>query len=418
MDIDRVCVFDQGLGCWTGHWLNFNENIHQEVMRRGLRHVAFGNKRLDPAILKTLPVKPLFSLLPWTDLTGDRETDYRQRSDVLYRDLMACIGELTDRDLILFPTLTSQEIGGIVRFCAEARRRTGCRPALLAQSTEGINVTGSPDTNWCTPYFRRAVADLPQPDVLKEFLLLASSVDLSVQYSVAFGLPAEALCMPIANMDDMVQDDDPRVDDGILRVGYFGHSSYAKGGHLLDDIVQEIKKRHDNVEFILHVSKNPETQDCLSVFDTDQPRVTCLRGHISREDYYRAMAVCDIVLLPYDRAKYGATPSSVLAEALVAGKVVVVPENTWSSREVWRNRAGATFFDDFNAPTIASALSEAIREHNTLRRDAQRASVELRRRQNIVGFVDGLLEAARKAAAPNPRPFGWSAPVAAHWHLA
>lgn len=418
MAIERICVFDQGLGCWTGHWVNFNDNIRMEVERRHLRHLAFGNKKIDPSILNSLPVEPLFSMLPWTDLSGNRETDYQQRSEIIYRDLAKALGRLNERDLVLFPTVTAQDIGGIARFVVEARERTGCVPVLLAQSAEGINVIGDPGANWATAFFRRAIADLSDPGKFEDVVLLASSSELSVHYSIVFGRPVEALCMPTTSIGDILGDVPAAPsDDGTLRVGYFGHSSFAKGGHLLNEIVQAIKSRYPNVEFILHVSKNPETQDILSVFDTDQPRVTCLRGHISREDYYRALDRCDIVLLPYDRVKYGATPSSVLSESLVAGKVVVGPENTWISREIWRTRAGATLFGDFSVTSIVEALSRAIEDHDRLKRDAQEARKDMRRRQNVQGFVDGLLDAAKQSASPSHRPFGWKAPVAAHWHL-
>src|SRR5271154_2684320 len=134
MEIKRICLFDQGLGIWTGHWINFHNSIRAEALSRGLQYIVFGHKRIDPGIVGDLPVRPLFTDLPWTDLTGDQEVDYRDGSRNTMADLTTIDERFSPHDLLFFLSLTAQSFAGFVRFGARVFRDTGARPALFAQS--------------------------------------------------------------------------------------------------------------------------------------------------------------------------------------------------------------------------------------------------------------------------------------------
>lgn len=411
--INRICAFDQGLGCWTGHWVNFSSNIANEAKRRGIGYVAFGHKVVNPQIVGDLDVRPTFSELPWTGLTGDREVDFEKRGRTLLEDLERVTETFTPRDLLLFPTITVEEIAGILRWGERTTRRTGARVGLLVQSIEAVNLCGPPESNWGLPFYRRAIGMLEDERTLDHFLFLASSPELAAQFAIVFGRPVLPLGMPTATAGDLGRPDPatrakPRSPEARrpLKVGYFGHSSAAKGGHFLHDIVQATRAAFPHVEFILHVNKNPETTESLKVFDKDMPGVECLRGHITREQYYSALERCDIVLLPYDRMKYGNTPSSVLSESITAGKVVVAPRNTWLSREILRVNAAATLFQDFALDQITRALADAILRYEELAVQARLVGEEWRRKHNIGRFMDELLTAATRPS-PSDGRYGW-----------
>jgi hypothetical protein len=404
--IRRICVFDPGLGMWTGHWANYAHKIRAEALRRGLQHVAFGHQRVDPAIVGDLPVRPTFTELPWTGLTGDREVDYVQRTAAIMRDFATIDEPFDEHDVLFFPTLTPEETGGFIRFAAETFRRTGARPILFGERIDAIG------RDPAIAFFRRGIDELDDPSLFDEFCLLASSEETSAHWTAVFGRRVDPLCMPIALNDALAPPATRARDPGNpLRIGYFGHSSAAKGGHLLDAIVRRTLARHANVEFILHVNKNPETQESLKVFDVDRPRMRILRGHISVDTYFRCLAESDIVLMPYDRSKYAALPSSVFCEAVIANKVVVGPENTWIGREIWRLNAGATTFGPFTEEAIAEALSRAIEDYAALDARAQTAAADYLRTNNITYYLDGIIASAMRVPSDPARRFGWSAPA-------
>ena len=100
-------------------------------------------------------------------------------------------------------------------------------------------------------------------------------------------------------------------------------------------------------------------------------------------EYADLVHSADIILLPYQADVYAARSSGILAEALAAGKPVVVPSGTWMSRQVERvagnansNRTPRGMVYSGGAQAIAGALRELLVRYDACRAQAVTLSGE------------------------------------------
>jgi glycosyltransferase involved in cell wall biosynthesis len=128
---------------------------------------------------------------------------------------------------------------------------------------------------------------------------------------------------------------------GTVVFGYFGEARREKGFDLLPDIVENLIAIYGpaRVKFAIQVSAAPDN-------DTEQVRTARRRlerlAEMHKADaaiclyeefpdmrgYYRALAGCDALLLPYDVAAYQARGSGVALEGLALGIPIVVAAGT------------------------------------------------------------------------------------------
>src|SRR5262249_30390871 len=128
-----------------------------------------------------------------------------------------------------------------------------------------------------------------------------------------------------------------------LTVAYLGHASHHKGFHLLPDVIAQFTAG-DAPHFVVQFYGNEGLFRQQAERLAKLPRVTFLSGPLGRGDYARLMNEADIILLPYSSAFYGWASSGILAEALSLGKVVVVPDQTWLSRQMKDFKSGGVAF--------------------------------------------------------------------------
>src|SRR5262249_29616429 len=128
-------------------------------------------------------------------------------------------------------------------------------------------------------------------------------------------------------------------------VGILGHSRPDKGFALVPEIVA----RCPYLRFFVQVTPDdaePLWQDRAARMRPAGNGITG-RGAFDAESSDALLSRVDIVLLPYDAAQSPLRSSGVFAEAVAAGKVTVVPADTWMSMHLAADRAAGVVFDAF-----------------------------------------------------------------------
>lgn len=147
-----------------------------------------------------------------------------------------------------------------------------------------------------------------------------------------------------------------------LTITYLGDARYEKGFHELPNAVHSMWQGYvetGKVCFELQANHDDHGTDQLIINAVEklsllpEKNVKLLRQPLSEEDYYRLLAQSDIVVLPYNAKLYGDRSSGVLSQALAAGKVVVVPNDTWMAEQITSERGVA-----YNE---SAGLSQAIK---------------------------------------------------------
>lgn len=388
--IKRLVVFDHGLGDLTGHWVNFHNAIARDAERRGLDVVIYGNKNINKDITKTLPINPIFRRRPWESISGDYIRDSHalnqsMREDFDHLDRYA----VRPHDLLLFPTVTYNELEAVLGFIDYVGQIPGVRAAILFQFGEtGGQLDPGSDSSYARRY--REILQQPiSPEVWDRIVFLAASEELSRQFSAMVRRSVSTLCMPCPSP---IQGQARTQEEG-LRVGYFGHASLEKGAALLRGVVFLAAEHRPSLRFLFHINPNIYSEAVLRAFDEPIPGVECARGHVSTDDYFRHLSSVDIVMMPYQREKYATTPSAVMGEALAADKVLVLPAGSWLSSVAEQIGAGAVCFTEHTEKGVAKALFEATDRFVELKARAAEAGERWRGRNNARIFLDGILAA-------------------------
>jgi glycosyltransferase involved in cell wall biosynthesis len=418
--IDSRCVVivDPCFGGITGHWQNFCMRYRDELSERGYDVTIVGSRIHSEEYVGDSQFIPHFRRGAFEDIGSREKYLYEQQCHM--NDLIGLDFEsFPESTTFIFPTIYPQFILPIlnrINFIVSSDGRNFSFK-LIFQFPFGRYGTRKEPTGWLRfvdKLLDVATAELKSKvfgrfGVGENFLYLrnfmasrpiltsgisvsyyAASESLANEFSFLLGFPIKSVPMPAPKRISMTFGDSEQSEERrkCVKVGYFGHSSLEKGLHLLPEIFSEAQALK-NILPVVHLNPNRDTE-VLKNKILDISRVEVLMGHLSETSLLAAMSAVDIVLLPYDRKKYGNTPSAIFIEAVTLGKVVVIPGDTWMSREAESMGIGYTCFDRFDARAISKALMEAIDKIDRLT-SISKASVEsVRNRHNVAMSINLL----------------------------
>lgn len=184
-----------------------------------------------------------------------------------------------------------------------------------------------------------------------------------------------------------------------LRLVYLGNARTEKGFHLLATAMDELSDTHlrsGRIQLIAQAnSPSSLDQDLivnarrrLSSYTNEQ--VQLVDAQLSIADFQDLLFSADIVLLPYDAQLYKRRSSGILVQAMVAGKPVVVPADSWLAAE-----AGPGASTQFSPSVpLSAAIAEAVETFAERSAMARRGAAEARAKHSAEALVVQLIRAA------------------------
>ncbi|MFC1532314.1 glycosyltransferase [Thermodesulfobacteriota bacterium] len=180
--------------------------------------------------------------------------------------------------------------------------------------------------------------------------LAADSHRLAQEYRKLTSLPIEIFPIPhttgIVNhkMSNLTAKQRP------IRFVFLGDAREEKGFSLIAEAILELHKHNqlNGIEFILQCYISSEVHAAMKLprqklIDLCLPQIQLILEPLTRDSYNNIIDQADVVLLPYSRRIYYSRTSGPFAEALAAGKPVIVPRDTWMSDQVVQYGAGIMF---------------------------------------------------------------------------
>jgi glycosyltransferase involved in cell wall biosynthesis len=228
--------------------------------------------------------------------------------------------------------------------------------------------------------------------------------ELTQEYGRLAGLPFGTVPIPFRR--ELIPPAPRR--QGPLKVLFLGDPRQEKGFHLLPALVRGLLDDYlktGKAQFVIqasihHSEKDPLLTDALAELSRHDPRhvrLVGLEGFLPPETYYRLVAECDVMLLPYRPVAYRSRSSGVFAEAVSAGKPTVVPANTWLARQQLPG-SGEAYTDP---ASFAGALRRICDDYDAYRvraAEAQERWLAWHSPANLLGCLIGA-ESTRRAAA-------------------
>jgi glycosyltransferase involved in cell wall biosynthesis len=216
-------------------------------------------------------------------------------------------------------------------------------------------------------------------------MFVSDSVPLAATYGRILGVRVHVLDHVV---DEAIQPCLGQREGGPTRFVSLGSPRREKG---FGEILRAIDILRESTEVMFRAQTHGPDADsarCLDGFDRPST-TTFLSHHLSDQEYRDALAVADVVLLPYHLNCYRERTSGVFCEAMVAGKPVITTRGSWMGGEVERSGAG-WLVGECDSSGLAAAISLACRERERAAAVARDCAVSSRKRFDAGTFLTGL----------------------------
>jgi glycosyltransferase involved in cell wall biosynthesis len=386
----KILLIDEEYGAYGGHHASYDLPICEELERRGVPHSLLADSHLDisgidakviptfhtrAALRFRLPFVPrLFNRIV-TSIIGNVITTY---------DLVrAATGRVSSGDLIvLCRPLSRTRIAYAVWLFYLALRS---RPITVVYV-----VHNEPE-----PLFglqMRVLRGLMGPHRLR---LVAHSPAIANLVGQRIGICPTAVPLPLKGMGMVGR---RRVDGEPIRFTFLGLGHYNKGLDLVVRAVEGSAHRlaAREIQFAIQCylpfidpTSDGLRQDTIAL----QGRyigVEILRTELSPSDYRQQLELAHVVLIPHRLETYRWALAGTFADAMSAGRPVIVADGSYMSEIIRDSGAGVTF-ESGNAESLRTAIDQASERIATLMDRAQTAAERWSVEQGPAGFVSNLL---------------------------
>lgn len=381
----RLFIVDPQLYNYQGHHFEYNQSVAAAAARAGLEPVILAHHSFQPAGDNGRFVRPTFRF---------KQGEFRPnawRID-LARALLAASAR--EHDHVFVHTVYTFELEQFQALMA-------LRPELAVPHWHFLFRYDMNQDNdfgrWALSRFFRWVEN--RVEFSKRIHFYTDTSALQAQFEPWAG--REVRVLPVPHRTELLAACEKENTGGKLRVLYLGGARMEKGYHHLLNAVKHVKANTAPgvVNFVLQSNPDrPPGEAEVIAARGEMARmegVLCPEGPFPPEEYYAMLAGADIVVLPYNAQRYRRRSSGALAEALAAGKVVVVPARTWMVEAA--ANAGHVAFESCHG--LGAAIIETVNNFEALSEKSRKYAALYRLVETPDQLIEGLL---RPAIAPVP----------------
>jgi hypothetical protein len=405
---------DPGLLNNLGHHANSCRTIRHELTRRGINVTVLSNLNIVPALREELEALPLFRAFTYRWSDDDPICGWLNSFDVSVRatveDLSRVNGIKADDIIYLNSAQPAQfmALATWAKFLPMERR-----PHIVLEfgTDPGVDVEGEPGAFAVRPkdyridpramFYRHAAGRLDEADLARFHMVTFDSASSEV-YSQVLGKPVGVLPPPRFARRTVTS----RVGRRPITVSVLGHQRPDKGYHLMPEVARLLLAQEPEIKLILHnaapdemVVAQRELRECAAIHGT---RVTLDERTAEPALWEALLRRSDLVLCPYDPARFVARYSAVAIEAVANGIPLVVPAKTTMSRLLDTHGNPGTCFDNFEPLSIVDATRRALANFDEISARAETAAAQWSANMGTGNMVTALLARGGFGVANGP----------------
>jgi glycosyltransferase involved in cell wall biosynthesis len=360
-----------------GHFLTYDKTIADEVTRLGGSCSVLASIGAPQDLLSDMKIVPCFS-------RGLEDTS-NDLSDVFYRELTQGARMLNDSDdaTYFLHTCTPAQIEPAARFI---KHNASARLVILLRYSVTINPM-HPDLGLVERY-REALTAIIKHGVRDRVRLVTDSELLRDEYGLVTDLPITVVPIPHVGGIMGAAEHRPRT------MVYLGNARGSKGFAYLQHLVAQIRPILESgewaAEFQANVMFRRDRESVIAIPILRNEPVTMWEKELSLTEYSALLMRASLVLIPYSTNWYHSQSSGVFAEAIGAGRPVVVPRGTWMAHQLGDSGAGVLFAPGDRADLVR-AVREAMDNIGELSTSARRLKETWTKVHNPAAFVGALL---------------------------
>ncbi len=403
----RVIYTDPGLRNNLGHHANSCRAITTELKRRGVPFVVLGFKDLTPELREELPAIPFFRAFTYWQTDGDPIAGWLNCFDSSARmtteDLNRISG-LLPSDIIYFNSAQPAQFMALVRWVKTMELASrphivlefGTDPGLDVRPGDNGSLVLTPRDYRADPraMFYRHTASLLSDDDLKRFHLSTFDAMSSTIYAGLLSRPVGVLPLPQFSGAAVRS----RAGKRPITVGVLGQQRPDKGYNHMPEAARRLLAAAPEINLLVHngaPADMAQTQAALRELAATEPRLELVEQTAGPELWRALMDRSDLILCPYDPARFFASYSAVATEALASGIPLVVPAGTSLSRLVTAYGSPGIMFESYTPAGIAAATCAALADFDALATRAVAAAAAWDAAMGVRHMVQAMLSKAR-----------------------
>lgn len=357
----KLVVLDPDLATFSGHNFNYIEGIVREARSRGIETRILAYRGIDPAVAAavgatghfTTPGRAVLNDIPGGPEVGAAWTHVALNA-VFHRDLGPLTSELGPDTMVFVPAATSRQLLALAQWLSLIAAPS--LPSMICLFRYDLDA-------YAGEVARLKVPALVLSTLARPAVLCCETAENAEAHRSALGL--DFATMPLPFIVPSAAHRPPPTARPV--VGYFGDARYMKGFQLLPGLCELTRRGGYPYRLTIQTFDSGESAAASAqvaqvreLATRDGSGVTLVEGALDLPSYHRLLDAADIVCLPYLASAYRIASSAIFCEAISAGRVLVVPDQTWMSAEIRRLGGVPVTFDAWTPVAVDEAIRRAI----------------------------------------------------------
>jgi glycosyltransferase involved in cell wall biosynthesis len=410
----RFIYADPGLRNDVGHHANFCRIIRDELIRRGIRVVVLAHVDISDKLLNELKAERLFRVFTYWESDGDPIAGwlnaFQSGAQATVADLNR-LGGFNADDIFYFASVRPAQFMALVIWIkslpVERRPRAivefGSDPGVdLVAAGANLDIVLRDYRIDPRPMFYRHAASQLDADMRHVHMINFDSTPAAV-YAYVLGKPVAMLPTPTLTPARITS----RVGRRPVTIAVLGHQRPNKGYHLVPELARLLLASEPDIRLLVHNSapgEMPREQAALRELAAMEPRLILNEQSPGLAEYHDLLAASDLLLCPYEPARYVVSHSGILMEALANAIPIVLPGGTMLARQLreFGNPGGA--FAHYTVESIVAATRKVLADYDGFAARAVNAARTWNATMGVKNMVGRLLALGEADGRPGSKP--------------
>ena len=211
------------------------------------------------------------------------------------------------------------------------------------------------------------------------FKIITDSQLLSKSLSQYFAEPVYV--MPIPHTEMIYNDNFPKENNDIL-CWWVGSPREEKGLSMIKSLASYISKNEHKICLLAAQSSQIKTI-------SGGLQIQLIQDNLTRIEYLKWLATCDICLLPYNSIDYKERTSGIFVECVIAGKIPLVTDNTWMAKELCKYQLEELIID-WKQPGMVIDKILKIAQNSEIKLKLNRMQNEYKKFHSLQGYAEEI----------------------------